>query len=69
MINYNSTTKFYTLPSKSIEWIGTNFTFDGVNLWKRKELVKGNYGNPGMTGLLYTTEQVIEAYLRENGTN
>lgn len=67
MINYNSTTKFYTLPSKSIEWIGTNFTFDGVSLWKRKEVMKDYSTPPGMTGLLYTTEQVIEAYLRENG--
>lgn len=48
-----------------VEWVSTNFSFDGINIWIRKSIVTNPYGSEGVRGLRYNSEQLIEQYLRE----
>lgn len=41
-----------------VDWVCSNFVYNGVNIWRRTNLVNG--------AVNYTKEQLIKQYLNEN---
>ncbi len=64
--NRNLISDILTSSIPFVEWVSTNFSFDGINVWTRKSMAPNiDFGTPGVRGLRYNSEQLIEQYLRE----